>query len=197
VNYFRGDEGRSSSINLSPSVDLRMSSRWTASIGVNISKNTDHTQWFGNFTDSTATTHYTFAHLDQRTLSLQWRLNFTASPNLTVQIYAEPFVSKGRYSDVRELANPRAREFVDRFQPYADTAVSNNPGGFNFKQFRSNTVLRWEYKPGSTIYLVWTQGRQDFEPGFGVRSFGEDFRELFRSHPDNTFLIKVSHWFDW
>ena len=197
VNYFRGDEGRSSSLNLSPSVDLRVSSRWTASIGLNISKNTDHTQWFGNFTDTTATTHYTFAHLDQRTLSLQWRLNFTASPNLTVQIYAEPFVSKGRYSDVRELADPRAREFVDRFQPYGDTAVSNNPGGFNFKQFRSNTVLRWEYKPGSTIYLVWTQGREDFESGFGVRSFGEDFRELFRSHPDNTFLIKVSHWFDW
>jgi hypothetical protein len=58
-------------------------------------------------------------------------------------------------------------------------------------------VLRWEYKPGSTIYLVWTQGRQDIESAYGVRSFGGDFRELFRSHPDNTFLIKVSHWFDW
>ena len=197
VNYWRGDEGRSSSFNLSPSFDLRVSSRWTASFGLNISKNTDHTQWFGNFTDSATTTHYTFAHLDQRTLSLQWRLNFTASPNLTVQIYAEPFVSKGRYSDVRELADPRARAYVDRFRSYGDTAVSNDPGGFNFKQFRSNTVLRWEYKPGSTIYLVWTQGRQDFESGYGVRSFGGDFRELFRSHPDNTFLIKVSHWFDW
>jgi hypothetical protein len=197
VNYWRGDEGRSSSLNLSPSFDLRVSSRWTASLGLNISKNTDHTQWFGNFTDSAATPHYTFAHLDQRTLSLQWRLNFTASPNLTVQIYAEPFVSKGRYSDIRELADPRARAYVDRFRPYGDTAVSNAPGGFNFKQFRSNTVLRWEYKPGSTIYLVWTQGRQDFETAYGVRSFGGDFRELFRSHADNTFLIKVSHWFDW
>lgn len=194
-NYFRGDEGRSTFFNVSPSVDLRVSSRWTGSVGLSISKNRDNTQWYGNFTDTVA--HYTFAHLEQRTLSLTWRLNFIATPTLSVQIYAQPFVSKGQYSDVRELADPRARAYVDRFQPYGDTAVTNNPGGFNFKQFRSNTVLRWEYKPGSTIYLVWTQGRQDVESGYGVRSFGGDFRELFRSHPDNTFLIKASHWFDW
>jgi len=58
-------------------------------------------------------------------------------------------------------------------------------------------VLRWEYKPGSTIFLVWTQGREGFDPAYGNRSFGGEFRELFREHPDNTFLIKVSHWFDW
>jgi hypothetical protein len=196
VNYWRGDEGRSSSLNLNPSFDLRVSSRWTASLGVNVSRNRDNTQWYGNFPRS-APIHFTFAHLEQRTVSLQWRLNFIATPTLSVQIYAEPFVSKGQFSDVRELADPRASAYVDRFQPYGDTAVSNNPGGFNFKQFRSNTVLRWEYKPGSTIYLVWTQGRQDIESAYGVRSFGGDFRELFRSHPDNTFLIKVSHWFDW
>lgn len=195
-NYWRGDEGRSTSFSASPGVDLRVSSRWTASLGLSISKNRDNSQWFGNFADSTAT-HYTFAHLEQRTVSFQWRLNFIATPNLSLQIYAEPFVSKGRYSDVRELDNPRARAYVERFKPYADTAVANNPGGFNFKQFRSNTVLRWEYKPGSTIFLVWTQGREGFEPAYGTRSFGGDFRNLFRQHPDNTFLIKVSHWFDW
>lgn len=196
-NYFRTDEGRSTSLNVSPSVDLRVSSRWTASVGLSVSRNRDNTQWFGNFTDSTAVTHYTFAHLEQRTVSLQWRLNFIATPNLSVQIYAEPFVSKGRYSDVRELDNPRASTYVGRFKPYSDTAVANNPGGFNFKQFRSNTVLRWEYKPGSTIFLVWTQGREGFEPAYGTRSFSGDFRHLFQQHPDNTFLIKVSHWFDW
>jgi hypothetical protein len=195
-NYFRGDEGRTTSINVSPEIDFRVSSRWTSSIGLSIRKNRDNTQWFGNFTDSTAT-HYTFAHLEQRTLSLQWRLNFIATPNLSVQIYAEPFVSKGQYSDVRELDNPRAQTYAGRFKTYGDTAVANNPGGFNFKQFRSNTVLRWEYKPGSTIFLVWTQGREGFEPAYGTRSFGGDFRALFRQHPDNTFLIKVSHWFDW
>jgi hypothetical protein len=196
-NYFRTDEGRTTSFHLSPSLDLRVSSRWTASVGMSISKNRDNTQWFGNFTDSTAVTHYTFAHLEQRTVSLQWRLNFIATPTLSIQIYAEPFVSKGRYSDLRELDNPRAATYAGRFKPYGDTAVANNPGGFNFKQFRSNTVLRWEYKPGSTIFLVWAQGREGFEPAYGTRSFGGDFRDLFRQHPDNTFLIKVSHWFDW
>lgn len=128
-------------------------------------------------------------------MSLQWRINFTATPNLTVQLYAEPFVSKGHYSNVRELsATPRAAAYLDRFQPYADPTVAQD---FNVKQFRSNMVLRWEYKPGSTIYLVWSQGREDFEPNYGTRSFRGDFDELFHQHPDNTFLVKVSHWFDW
>jgi hypothetical protein len=98
---------------------------------------------------------------------------------------------------VRELDNPRAARYDGRFKPYADTAIANNPGAFNFKQFRSNTVLRWEYKPGSSIFLVWTQGRDDFAPQYGVRSFGGDFRDVFHLHANNTFLIKVSHWFDW
>ena len=58
-------------------------------------------------------------------------------------------------------------------------------------------VLRWEYKPGSAIYAVWAQGRQDFAGAQGARSLGGDLRDLFDTHPLNTFLIKVSHWFDW
>ena len=103
-------------------------------------------------------------------------------------------MSKGRYSNLRELANPRAADYVDRFQPYVDSTVARD---FNVKEFRSNLVLRWEYKPGSSIYLVWTQGRQDFEQAYGTRSFQGDFDNLFHQHPDNTFLIKASHWFDW
>ena len=194
-NYFRADEGRSTFLNVSPGLDLRVSSRWTGSIGLSWSKNRDNTQWYNNYTDSV--THYTFAHLEQRTVSLQWRLNFIATPNLSVQIYAEPFVSKGRFSDIRELDNPRSATYAGRYQPYADTVVTNNPRQFNFKQFRSNSVLRWEYKPGSTIFLVWTQGREDFAPLYGTRSFSGDFSDLFNSHANNTFLIKMSHWFDW
>ncbi len=197
MNYWSGDEGRSFFLNVSPELDLRVSSQWTTSVSASISRNRDNTQWFGNFTDSTSVTHYTFAHLEQRTVSLTWRVDFTASPNLTLQVYASPFVSKGQYSDLREIATARAEHYADRFRPYGDTAVANNPGGFNFKQFRSTTVVRWEYQPGSTIFLVWTQGRQDVEPVYGIRTFGGDFRRLFQSHPDNTFLIKVSHWFDW
>jgi Domain of unknown function (DUF5916) len=130
-------------------------------------------------------------------MSLSLRLNYTASPTLTLQIYASPFVSKGIYTNVRELNDPRARAYDDRFRAYGDTAVTNHPGGFDVKFFNSNTVLRWEYQPGSTLYLVWSQGRSDFDGILGTRSFSGDFHQLFRAPADNTFLVKVSHWFDW
>jgi len=95
-------------------------------------------------------------------LSLTARVDYTISTTLTLQLYAQPFVGKGSYSNVRELANPRAAAYDARYQPYADTVVTNHIGGVNLKQFRSNVVLRWEYRPGSTLFVVWTQGRQDF-----------------------------------
>jgi hypothetical protein len=194
-NYWRGDGGRSEYVGISPSLDLRVASRLTTSLGMDFSRNRDDKQWFGNLTDTvTNVTSYTFAHLEQRTASVNWRLDYTFSPTLSLQLYASPFVSKGTYSNVRELADPRAERYPDRFQPYADTAVANNPGGFNFKQFRSNAVLRWEYRPGSTLFVVWSQGRDDFESREGVRSFDDDFGRLFDAYPMNTFLVKVSYW---
>lgn len=69
------------------------------------------------------------------------------------------------------------------------------PGGFNSKQFNSNVVFRWEYRPGSVLFVVWQQGRQD---GRNPGSFelGRDVRSLFATHPDNTILVKMSYWFN-
>jgi hypothetical protein len=195
LNYWRADEGRSESVNVNPAVDFRMASRFTASIGLEVTRTVNDRQPYGNFTDTTTgATHYTFAHLEQRETSMSWRLDYTASPTLTLQVYASPFVSKGAYTRIRELADPRAGRYPDRFQPYADTAVTNNPRDFNRKEFRSNVVLRWEYRPGATLFVVWAQGRDDREPVRGERSFGGDFRRLFRAYPKNTFLVKVSYW---
>ena len=171
--------------------------RTTPSIGVSFSHNQDNTQFFEHFVDSVAVTHYTFAHLDQTTVGLTFRVDYTASPTLTLQLYANPFVSKGTYSDVREVVNARAANYGDRFAPYGDPAVAGNPRAFNFKAFNSSTVLRWEYRPGSSMYVVWTQGRQDFENLAGTRKFSDDVDRLFRVRPANTFLIKVANWFDW
>jgi hypothetical protein len=197
LNYFSGDGGRSVFRNVNPFVSLRVSARFNTSLGVSYSWNHDDAQWFGNFTDLAAITHYTFARLDQRTGSINWRVDYTISPTLSVQVYAQPFVSKGTYSNVREASSPRASRYQDRYAAYGDTAVTNNPGGFNFKQFRSNTVLRWEYRPGSTLFLVWTQGRQDYTSAEGTNGFGGDFRDLFRTRPDNTLLVKASYWLSW
>jgi len=83
--------------------------------------------------------------------------------------------------------------YGDRYQPFAlGGDVSEN--NFNFKQFRSNLVMRWEYRPGSTLYLVWGQGRDEGDLNPGDFSGWRDYRDLFRSHPSNTFLIKASYW---
>jgi hypothetical protein len=187
-NYFKGDAGHSTSLSLSPSVDLRVSSQFQGSVGVNLTHSIDDLQFYAQFVDSVS--HYTFAHLDQQIASMSFRLDFTATPTLTLQAYASPFVAKGTFSNVRELDDPRAKAYDDRYKPYAIA----NPGGFNVKQFNSNLVLRWEYRPGSTLFVVWSQGRDDFEPQQGTRPISGDFGKLFDTYPRNTFLIKASYW---
>ena len=194
MNYFRGDGGRSHSINISPELDLKVSSRFTTSLSPSYSHNQDDGQYFGTFEGTDGQQHYTFAHLDQKTLSLTWRLGYTFTPNTSLQVYASPFISKGTYSNVRELASPRALAYDDRYQSYADPAVSADPGGFNFQQFRSNVVFRWEYRPGSTLFLVWSQGREGSANLQGTKSFAGDFGDLFNQRANDTFLVKVSYW---
>jgi hypothetical protein len=188
------DEGTTRRTYLNPSLQIRLSARTTPSIGMSYSRNKDNTQFFGNVVDHGGVTHYTFAHLDQTTVGLTFRLDYTATPTLTLQIYANPFVSKGTYSDVREVVNPHADKYADRFGPYA---LNGDAGGFDVRQFNSSTVLRWEYRPGSSLYLVWTQGRQNFVPGSDLPPLSNDYDQLFKAHPANTFLVKAVHWFDW
>ena len=137
--------------------------------------------------------HYLFAHIDQKTVSMTFRVDYTATPTLTVQLYASPFVSKARYSNLRELsATPRAEAYDARLQPYAGSSPFFQD--FNRKFFNSNLVVRWEYRPGSTLYVVWNQGRDDFEPTIGNRNVTGDFGRLFDAYPRSTFLIKASYW---
>ncbi len=186
------DEGRSWNWNAGPTVSVRVSSRFSADVGADWSHSVSAAQWYGNYgAMGSDTTHYTFARLDQHTLSMTTRLNFTATPNLSLQVYAQPFVTTGSYTDWVELNDPRAAQFADRYQPYS------NPGGlagFNYKQLRSNTVIRWEYRPGSVLYFVWSQQRQQDGIDPGSFQFGRDYRNLFNAHPGNTFLIKGSYW---
>jgi hypothetical protein len=195
VNYLRGDQGRSETITLSPQVNLKVSTQFTTSLSASYTHNRDDIQYFGTFTDSAAARHYTFAHLRQKTLSLTWRLGYTFTPTASLQVYASPFVSKGTYPDVRELAEPRASAYDARYTPYMDPAVAGDPGGFNVQQFRSNVVFRWEYRAGSTLFLVWSQGRQGSAPFEGTASFRGDLDDLFSQRANDIFLVKFSYWF--
>ncbi|HVF39436.1 MAG TPA: DUF5916 domain-containing protein, partial [Gemmatimonadaceae bacterium] len=192
AGVWRGDDGNSKSWWVNPGMNFRIASQFSGSVGLRYSEDINDKQWRANFgVAGNDTTHYTFAQLDQKTLSLTSRINYTATPNLSLQIYAQPFVSTGDYSNWRELADPRAEEYAARFKPYA-----GDPGNFSFKQFRSNTVLRWEYRPGSTMFVVWQQGRQLDGAAGSEFNFRRDLGDVFDTHPSNTFLVKFSYWFN-
>jgi hypothetical protein len=194
VNYFRGDGGRSSSINLSPEIDYKVLGKFSSVLAVNWSHNITDNQFYGRFNDALGQ-HYTFAHLDQHTISVTGRFNYTFTPDISLQTYLQPFVSKGTYTNVRQLSStPRADDYEDRYAPFDNPGVTSTPGGFNFKQLQSNVVFRWEYKPGSTLFAVWNSGRQGFLPREGTQNFRGDVTDLFDLHPANTFLLKVSYW---
>ena len=192
--FFKGDGGRSSSVSLSPSVEWKLLGRISSSLGLNVSHNISDNQFYGRFNDASGD-HYTFARLDQKTTSVTARVNYTFTPDMSLQTYLQPFVSKGTFSNVRQLsATPRADAYDDRYAPYLNPAVTTDPGGFNFKQLQSNVVFRWEYKPGSTFFAVWNHGRQGSLNREGDENFRGDVRELFSLHPHNTFLMKMSYW---
>ena len=196
-NWGYSNGGRTHSFNINPSVDFKLGSRVTSSVSLSVTRNHDDAQWFDNVSENNGPLHYLFAHLDQKTLSFTWRVDVTFTPNLTLQVYASPFVSKGTYTNLRELASPRAKSYDARFRP-ANLLTPIDPGGFNFKEFRSNVVFRWEYRPGSTLFLVWQQGRQDDNQDLeGIRNLGGDLRDLFRARADNAFLLKASYWINW
>ncbi len=191
LNWNVGDGGRSWNLSLGPRVQFRGSSRVQGSVSVNSARRRADWQWVRNIGPvGAAGTSYTFATLDQHTHSLTARFDVTASPTLSLQVYAQPFVTTGAYTNWRELNDPRAARYDARFQPYA-----GDPGGFNVKQFRSNVVARWEYLPGSTLFFVWQQGRQQDGLDNGSFDVSRDFGNLFGVAPDNTFLIKASYWF--
>jgi hypothetical protein len=193
LNFGFSDEGNSRRTSLDPYMNFRLSTNLQANLGLGASKDRNDSQWYGNFDDPAGLRHYSFAHLDQRTVSMRLRLNYTATPDLTFEFYGAPFVSTGTYSNVRELsATPDADKYVDRFQAY--TPPPGSETSFKFTQLRTNAVVRWEYRPGSTMFLVWTHGRQEVGDGNQRQSWSRDYRDLFALHPDNTFLIKVAHW---
>ena len=194
LNVFNDGNGKNRSWSLNPELDFKALGRFSSSVALSRGRNIDDYQWYGLYTDA-AGTHYTFARLDQVTTSATLRLNYTFTPTTSLQAYVQPFVSKGTYRNVRQLSStPRASDYDARFAPFDDPSVTANPGGFNFKEFQSNLVFRWEYEPGSTLFVVWNEGRQGFADEEGFDDFRGDLRALMALHPANTFLVKVSYW---
>ena len=118
------------------------------------------------------------------------RVNYTMTPTLTLQIYARPFVSAGRLLELQGARRTAARErYEDRYAPFA---YAGNPD-FNYRSFRTTNVLRWEYRPGSALFVVWQQGREE-DASQGDFRFGRDLSGAFSAPATNVFLVKISRW---
>jgi len=183
-----GGDGYGRFFELGPTVVYRPVSAFSTEIGTYYSNNINDAQWVAEVVDADRS-HYVFGRLEQKTHSLTLRVNYTMTPNLSLQIYGQPFVSTGHYVSYKELVNSRAERYADRYAPYdyADKA------DFNVLSFRTTNVLRWEYRPGSALFVVWQQGREgQGEPG--RFALGRDYSEIFSTPSANLLLIKFAYW---
>lgn len=155
---------------------------------------------------------FVFGRLDQETTALTVRVDYSITPNLTVQFYGQPFISTGRYDRFKRITEPRAAAFTGRFANFSPAqiviedgtyAVDEDGDGvadysfdnpdFDFRDFNSNLVVRWEYSPGSAVFLVWNQRRSN-STLLADRAFGNGLNELFDAPAEDVVLIKFSKW---
>ena len=184
------------------------------SLGPEYMRETTEIQWVTRVNDplmtETCGTRYIFGYIDQKIISLEFRLNWTFTPKLSLQAYLQPFLGVGSYGRFKELARPKTYAYNVYGEGastigYADGRYTVDPDGdgpaaafsfgnpdFNVKSLRGTVVLRWEYFPGSLLYFVWTQNRADYaHPGdFQLR---RDLGDLLTAPGDNIFLLKVSY----
>ncbi|MGH9371154.1 MAG: DUF5916 domain-containing protein, partial [Vicinamibacterales bacterium] len=194
-----------SSFNAGLNVRYRPAASLEVSSGPSYGRTHSLAQYVDTFADPAASgtfgSRYVFATLNQRELSLQTRVNYVLSPKMSLQVYLQPLVSVGGYTTFKELARPRTFEFVrfgrDRGTLAYDPTerrytVTPGDGGaafgfddpdFNFKSLRLNAIFRWEWRPGSTMYLVWTEQREDLDHP-GQFAFRRDLRNVFRGDAD-------------
>jgi hypothetical protein len=209
----RGTDGRV--FYVTPSLTVRPSTQMELTLKPRMEWNREASQYVTAAQIGDSTT-YVFAPMRQRTASLTARLNYTISPSVSIQAYAQPFVSAGDYRGFKVVRDPRGTRESARFRILEESRISESRDAgrrtygldldgvsgadvwlpdpdFNSRQFRSNVVLRWEYRPGSTLFVAWSQSRDGFDPD-GSFALGRDARRLFAARGTNVVMVKVSYW---
>jgi len=183
--------------------------------GPELEINREYSQWIGAWEDPSAThtygSRYVFGKMDQTILSANIRINWTFTPKLSLQVYLQPLISTGDFTEFKELARPRSYDFfvygtgestieyqegeytVDPDGPGPAPAFSFSDPDYHLVSLRGNAVLRWEYLPGSVLYLVWTQSRAESNQNAQFQ-VDRSLRDLMDTHPDNIFMIKLTYW---
>ena len=152
--------------------------------------NYDDAQWVENIDDDDDGTddHFVYGELKSKTLDLTTRANLLFSRDLSLEVYLQPFLSTGAYGDFKELARPASYEFAPHPGP------EDNPD-FRRRSLRGNVVLRWEYSPGSVLFVVWSQSREDERANARFKPS----KDLWRSFTDagtDVFLVKLNYWWN-
>jgi len=225
-NYFTDRAG-----GWSRSYDFGVSARFRETINLNIgpsySRSRSMAQFVRRVTDPMATptfgARYVFSELDRSTVSLDTRLDVTLTPTLSLQLYLEPFLSVGQYRHLKELRAPNTFEFLE-YGVDTGTITQNSSGDFDIdpdgggpaasfqvldrnldfsqRSLIGNAVLRWEWRPGSTLYLVWQQRRVDrisghsagADPWVGNLDLSRDAGDMLGASADNIFMVKLNYW---
>jgi hypothetical protein len=210
-----GDGG--TAFNLSPEIEVNLGTKLQLEFEPSFHRENTIDHYIDVFDDSNAVVmygkRYILAELDRQTIAAELRINYTFSPTLSLQAYIQPYMSVGSYSHFKEFIKPRSFDFFEygdngstvvvKGDEYildptggddSDEIIMENPE-FNYKALIGNAVLRWEFRPGSTLYFVWTRnGSNEDHPG--DFNFGRDMREMFSAKSDNIFAIKVTYWFN-
>lgn len=217
TGYGMGLEKDSRNLNSELEISYKPINYLSISMAPGIGISSSDLQYVTNNIDYNGEHRYIFASIDRKTVSTSFRVNLNLSPNLTFQYWGQPFIATGKYYDYKYITDPMASRYEDRFHTYTpaqyrlvDDAfeVDENSDGdysdysfdrkdFNVQEFLSNLVIRWEYNPGSSLYLVWSQTRSSFNNS-GRMDFFDDLGDLFSTEddkPHNVFLIKFSYRF--
>lgn len=189
--------------------------KWQISNQFNISSRTildhtiDHHQYVTRFVKLDGDKKYLVGTIDRNTISSTLRFEYFISPEISLQYYANPYASTGKYSNFREVADASNRSLEKRYINLNTYTLTNkdymlqNPNGsnytiqnpdFNYQEFRSNLVGRWEFRPGSTLYLVWTNTRAAYSDQLD-QSIWKSFGNILDVKSENVFMIKFSYWF--
>ena len=159
------------------------------SVAPKLNRGHNVTQYVTAFDDPSAVgtfgRRYVFATLDERTFELDTRADWTVTSRLSFQLFLQPFIASGDYHDFRSLVAARTRD-------YAPTAATSNPD-FNLRSLRGNAVVRWEFRPGSALYVAWNENRADVQP-FGDFRIRRDLRAIPSAPSHDVFLVKISYW---
>src|SRR5450432_1257624 len=221
VAVAHGVDSPTRTLTLKPGVAFKPMTSMFVQLSPSFQSDQDAAQYVTTVPDSTDVAffgnRYVFAYIKTRTISLDTRVNWTFSPNLTLQLFVQPFIASGSYSSFREFAAPRTvKKLVygedigtiarTSATPTAGASYTVDPDGaglaapftfsdpnFTTRSLRGSAVLRWEYRPGSTVYFVWTQQRTGSDAA-GTFDFGSATSAIFRDKPINLFQVKVNYW---